>query len=66
MTPKSPLQFRDFRETGPRSYLEEYVREKVEDWISQVTRLAEFATSQPQASYAAFTFGLRHRETYFL
>ena len=30
---------------GSRSYLEEYVGEKVEDWINQVTRLAEFATS---------------------
>ena len=28
--------------------------------------MAEFAVSQPQASYAAFTFGLRHRWTYFL
>ena len=39
---------------------------KVEDWISQVVKLAEFAMSQPQACYAAFTFGLRHRWTYFL
>ena len=40
--------------------------EKVEDWVSQVIKLAEFAVSQPQASSAAFTFGLRHRWTYFL
>ena len=26
----------------------------------------EFATTQPQSSYAAFVFGLRHRRTYFL
>ena len=51
---------------GSRSYLEEYVSEKVEDWVNQVTKLAEYAISQPQASYAAFTFGLRHRWTYFL
>ena len=51
---------------GSRSYLEEYVGEKVEDWVNQVTNLAAFASSQPQASYAAFTFGLRHRWTYFL
>ena len=31
-----------------------------------MTRLAEFAISQPHASYAAFTFGLRHRWTYFM
>ena len=51
---------------GSREYLEEYVGSKVEDWISQVVKLAEFAMSQPQACYAAFTFGLRHRWTYFL
>lgn len=39
---------------------------KVEDWVKEVTRLAEFARSQPQASYATFTFGLRHRCTYLM
>ena len=34
--------------------------------VGEVTRLAEFARSQPQASYAAFTFGLSHRWTYFM
>ena len=48
---------------GSRSYFEECVGEMVEDWVSQVVKLAEFAVSQHQASYAAFTFGLR---TYFL
>ena len=51
---------------GSREYLEEYVGSKVEDWVSQVVKLAEIAMSQPQACYAAFTFGLRHRWTYFL
>ena len=39
---------------------------KVEEWVGEVTRLAEFARSYPQASYAAFTFGLRNRWTYFM
>ena len=51
---------------GSRSYLEQYVGGKVEDWVREVTKLAEFARSQPQASYAAFTFGLRHRWMYFM
>ena len=51
---------------GSRSYLEQYVGGKVEDWVGEVTRLAEFASSQPQSGYAAFTFGLRHRWTYFM
>ena len=39
---------------------------KVKKWISEVTLLAEFATSELQACYAAFTFGLRHKWTYFM
>ena len=38
---------------GSGSFLEEYVGEKVDEWV---TKLAEFAISQPQASYAAITF----------
>ena len=45
---------------GSRSFLEEYVGQKVDKWVNEVTKLADFAISQPQASYAAFTFGLRH------
>ena len=51
---------------GSRKYLEEYVSEKVTNWVSEVTKLAEFALSQPQACYAAYTFGLKNRWTYFL
>ena len=51
---------------GSRDFLEEYDGEKVVKWVAQVTRLAEFTTTQPQSSYAAFVFGLRHRWTYVL
>ena len=51
---------------GSQEYLEEYVTEKVTNWVSEITKLAEFAISQPQACYAAYTFGLKHRWTYFL
>ncbi|PFX33527.1 hypothetical protein AWC38_SpisGene1544 [Stylophora pistillata] len=51
---------------GSRAFFEEYVDERVEEWVAQVTRLAEFATTQPQSSYAAFVFGLRHWWTYLL
>ena len=47
-----------------RSYLEEYVSKKVDDWVGQVVKLAEFAAIQPQACYAAYTFGLKHKWTY--
>ena len=51
---------------GSRSYLEEYVSEKVNDWVGQVVKLAEFAAPQPQACYAAYTFGLKLKWTYYL
>ena len=51
---------------GSRYYLEEYVNDKVVDWVNEVKRLAEFSVSQPQACFAAFIFGLTHRWTYFL
>ena len=51
---------------GSRSFLEEYVGEKVDEWVNEVTKLADFAISQPQACIAAFTFGLRHHWIYFL
>ena len=51
---------------GSRDYLQDYVNEKVTSWVNEVAQLAEFARAQPQASYANYTFGLKHRLTYFL
>ena len=51
---------------GSRDHLQDYVKEKVTSWVDEVAQLAEFARAQPQASYAAYTFGLKHRWTYFL
>ena len=42
---------------GSREYVEEYVNNKVTNWISEIT------VTQPQASYAVYTFGLKHRWT---
>jgi hypothetical protein len=38
----------------------------VEEWVKEIINLADFATTQPQASYAVYTLGLKHRWTYFL
>ena len=43
-----------------------YVNEKAEQWVEAVIKLSEFANSQPQARSAAYTFGLKHRWTYFM
>ena len=31
-----------------------------------IIKISEFANSQPQACFAAYTFGLKHRWTYFM
>ena len=51
---------------GSRSYLEEFVGNKVETGVQEILKLSEVAMSQPQAAYAAFSFGVRHKWTYFL
>ena len=51
---------------GSRSNLGEYVSEKVDDCVGQVVKLAEFAATQRQACYAAYTFGLKHKWMYYL
>lgn len=51
---------------GSQDYLEKFVNDKITNWVNEITQLAEFARAQPQACYAAYTFGLKHRWTYFL
>ena len=51
---------------GSRSYLKEYVANKVETWVQEILKLSNFAMSQQQAAYAAFSFVVRHKWTYFL
>ena len=43
-----------------------YVEGIVDDWIKQLKKLATIAKSEPQAAYAAFTAGFRHKITYFI
>ena len=46
---------------GTPSFVEEYVANKVTDWVQQIRRLAEFASTQHQAAYSAFIQGLQPR-----
>ena len=55
---------------GSRDFLEDYVNEKAEQWVEEVIKLSEFANSQPQTFFAAYTSGLKprlkHRWNYFM
>lgn len=45
---------------GTQTFIERYVTEKVHEWMKQVNKLAEIATSQP---HAALTHGLQSKCT---
>ena len=49
---------------GERKYTEQYVSDKVRTWTMQVKQLADIATSQPHAAYAAFVHGFSRRWTF--
>ena len=41
--------------------MEEYVQQKVQTWITEVEKLAEFGETQPQAAYMAFILNEKPR-----
>ena len=49
---------------GTRSFVGNYVEEKVSTWKEELERLSDIAMSQPQAAYAAFTHGFKSKWTY--
>jgi len=51
---------------GTKEGREKYVRELVDDWVSQLEVLSEIARSEPQAAYCGFTAGFKHKLTYFI
>ena len=51
---------------GTEEAIHEYVQELVADWVEQLDVLTSVAKSEPQAAYAAFTSGFKHKMTYFI
>ena len=51
---------------GSPTFVQHYVNEKVEYWVSCVRKLSVIAKAQPHAAYCAFTHGLVSKWTYFL
>ena len=51
---------------GDSSFVEEFVGEKVKEWVEQIHRLSSIASTQPHAAYAGFVHGLVGRWTYLL
>ena len=51
---------------GSDSFKREYCEGKVNTWIKELSTLCEFAETQPQAAYAAYTKGYKSKFTFFL
>ena len=51
---------------GSRAFVEQYVNDKVDYWMSCVRKLSAIAMAHPHVAYCAFTHGLVGKWTYFL
>jgi hypothetical protein len=51
---------------GSMEFHSQYCSELANEWVSQIKTLSEIAKSEPQAAYACFIHGLRHKYSYFL
>ena len=46
---------------GRDSFLQSYIKTKVDEWMGELKKLSVFAQTQPQAAYSAYVTGLRGR-----
>ena len=51
---------------GSNEYKEQYVNDKVAEWIEQMENLAKIAKSDPHSALCAFTHGVRHKWSYIM
>ena len=49
---------------GANTFKQEYIQEKVQDWVEQLKVLSQYAKADPHAAYAAFTFGFLQKWKY--
>ena len=50
---------------GSEAFEQEFLQQKVQDWISDLRKLSIIAESQPHAAYSAYSHGLSFRWNYF-
>ena len=51
---------------GSEAHKKTYIRNLVDQWISEIKVLSEIAKSYPHCAYAAFVFGFQHKFTYVM
>ena len=50
---------------GSEAFEQQFLQQKVQDWISDLRKLSVIAESQPHAAYSAYSRGLSFRWNYF-
>ena len=51
---------------GTDDFRNQYVNEKVEEWVEEIKILSTIAKTEPHAAYTAFTYGVKHRWNYLM
>jgi hypothetical protein len=51
---------------GSKTFTEEYVQHKIQEWTNEILKLSNIAVSQPHTAYAAYVHGLSSRWTFLL
>ncbi len=51
---------------GSKEFRDQYVNEKIDEWVKQLEVLGEIAKIEPHIAYCAYVQGLQHRYTYVL
>ena len=50
---------------GNTNYRQNYMKEKIEQWITELRMLSKIAWYEPQAAYSYFIIGCKNQPTYF-
>ena len=51
---------------GSDTFKDEYVNEKIGEWVKEIEALAEIALIEPHAAYAAYVHGFQHKFTFVM
>ena len=51
---------------GTTNYRQNYMKEKIEQWITELRMLSKIAWHEPQAAYSYFIIGCKNQPTYFM
>ena len=51
---------------GTANFKQNYMKEKISQWIQELRILNKIASYKPQAAYSCFITGFKHKPTYFM